>query len=349
MASGTPDDDPLAAFSSTPEHVAECLKSYDLTALSACALFADRQNTKVAGYYDRAPPLPALSQMGGGTNVLDPKSPKVMRLCLQAMFYEDQCRKSEGNMRNIDMPKEDIDTSGVPPYGQAGAFNNCATLYGKIAAICRREEPSQPTQKASLPDRLSPQASPPPRAPATQLPQNGQSASKVSPACAGIVQNYTNATEAHDSGAALAAYQTMGQSCPDLVQQAVEKSGQPFPERRMGSLTKGLFGACLDNPADCDAARPSTDFAAGGGASGGDVDWNQAANFAAALMGLVGTGLNTAAMMQGGGGGGVPSFKSPNMNSLTGPPIRNGVGQGLPTYRPTPPPRGSDITGIGSH
>jgi hypothetical protein len=190
-----------------------------------------------------------------------------------------------------------------------------------------------------------PSVFPPRNASGNSTPPSAQSAGPaISDECRRDVSSYSDATQAHDSDKAMEAYRALNHGCPDLVRKAVAKSGAPFPERRMGSLTSSVFGACLSNPDACNATRAPTPVTDGRYAgNGGNVDWNQAIGFANSLMGLLSAGMSLNAAMHGGTPG--VAIPTTDMRSLAGPIIRNGVGQGRTALRPAPPTRSSTITG----
>ena len=242
-----------------------------------------------------------------------PQDPGFLEMCNQAAVNETKCTQRHFGM-------SDIGKGGSS--GQAGAFNDCSSVYAGVVAMCKRVG----VRFAEIPDDG--------RAPQSPGPA-------VTDECRRDVVNYADAAQAHDSGKAVEAYRTLSQACPDLVARTLQRSGPPFPERQMGNLTRGVFGACLADPASCDAARNVDEPAGGGG-----VDWGQANDFLDAMIGVLGVAqgaLGAAQAIQALRAPAVGGYGS-NMNSLAAPIIRSRPGLGSPGT--APPTSHSTITGL---
>jgi hypothetical protein len=190
--------------------------------------------------------------------------------------------------------------------------------------------------------------------------------------CRGLVDTFLQAGQAQDAARAANSYAALKQVCPAVVSTLAQQAGVAAPRASAsapgsgessassgaptapslppgvlarpagsGALSNEVFARCSDVPLppECTNA-PRNDYA------GPVYDPAQVLGFAAEIMGAA---AEASALAAGTAGTfRAPSYRGSNMNSLAAPPIRNGVGQGAPVYRP-PANNQSTITGIGTH
>jgi tetratricopeptide (TPR) repeat protein len=167
--------------------------------------------------------------------------------------------------------------------------------------------------------------------------------------CQGLVQNLVNAAKANDGPGAKASYDALQQAggC-GVVSTAPSSPVTPAPDPRFAArgdtpMIDQTFGACDQQPERCD--QVANQLKAG----------TSSAAIAALYANAIGIGLQLGAGMAQGMASmqqpqmnvRVPSGRQTDMRSLAAPPIRNGVGQGAPTYtyKPPPPTTQPTITG----
>ena len=280
------------------------------------------------------------------------RDPGFQRMCTQAKANRDVCEQRQRNMGPVGANRHGRS-------GQAGAFGDCAALYGAVANMCTQTEaraiaPPPAKQPAA---QLAVQKVPPPTAPAK--PADATTASRpppapsagpaLSPQCQQLVSNYVAAARANDGPAALAGYNALKQAggCGGLAQ--VDRAPPPQPQaagpdprfatRGATPLSDATMKACDDSPEVC-AARVRQ-LKAGTSPEAVAALWTNA----------IGIGLDLGAAMAGGLAAGMPAGTpgyvgsgGSNMNSIGNKPVRSTYGQGAPT-RPPPPQAPSDITG----
>lgn len=162
----------------------------------------------------------------------------------------------------------------------------------------------------------------------------------MSAKCQGLVQNLVTAAKANDGPGAKASYDALQQAggCGVVPASAPAAPDPRFVSRGDTPMIDQTFGACDQQPERCnqlaDQLKAGTSSAA----------------IAALYANAIGVGLELGAEMAQGVAAAqqmqmrVPSGSS-NMRSLAPAPIRNGVGQGAPTFKP-PPTGQSTITGL---
>jgi hypothetical protein len=156
------------------------------------------------------------------------------------------------------------------------------------------------------------------------------------------MQKYLDDVGSKQSGGAVSSYQQLASSgeCRDAMKRIADDNALDLPERHMAPLTRNAFGAAFAKDPNAPLAAPTPGYAGSSG-GGDDVDPQEVLEFGMALLNLGIGAANLANAMHGAGGFAIPTT---NFNSLAGPIIRNGVGQGAPTYRP-PSNNNSTITG----
>jgi hypothetical protein len=161
-------------------------------------------------------------------------------------------------------------------------------------------------------------------------------AGQMPASCAPTMQKYLDDVGSKQSGGAVSSYQQLASSgeCRDAMQRIAADNSLDLPERHMAPLTRNAFGAAFAKDPNAPLAAPTPGYAGSSG-GGDDVDPQEVLEFGIALLNL-GIGAANLANAMHGAGAMIPTT---NFNSLAGPIIRNGVGQGAPTRAPTPPPR----------
>jgi hypothetical protein len=271
------------------------------------------------------------------------------RMCTQAKANRDICEQRQRNMGPVG-----ANTHGRG--GQAGAFGDCAALYGAVANMCTQTEAraiAPPPAKQSAPQPAV-QKGPPPAQPAkpadattaSRPPPAPSAGSTLSPQCQQLVSNYVAAAQANDGPMALAGYNALKQAGGCGVLAKVDRAPPPQPQaagpdprfatRGATPLSDATMKACDDSPEVC-AARVRQ-LKAGTSPEAVAALWANA----------IGIGLDLGAAMAGGLAAGVPAggvgSGGSNMNSIGNKPVRSTYGQGAPS-RPPPPQPQSDITG----
>lgn len=282
---------------------------------------------------------------------------KFLAMCKQANDSMNVCAQRQANMRTAGTP---IDmASGT--RGQAGAFNQCAILYGQVHNFCNKTK-SQAERVATLAKPATPKPQPPQQPQQQAKPADGQSRPPQQPAappqmsaqCQQLVGNYVQAAQANDGARAVSGYNALKSAggCGvlnkvdrPLPQQATAAPGPDprFPSRGATPLSDSTIGACDLSPAEC-AARVQ------------QLKQGTSAQAQAALFShSIGIGLQLGSMMAGGmmmampqgggsGGGGGTAGGGTNMNSIGPGAVKGTYGQGGPS-RPAPPNSQSTITG----
>jgi hypothetical protein len=272
-------------------------------------------------------------------------------MCRQAFANETSCKVRQGDMRS------EGSSDNLGPIGQVEAFGDCASLYGSVVAMCKQSGWQVPSS-TSLREALTSPGSPPSQAKKDgsirSAPPPAKSAgSAMSAKCQALVQTYIAAAKANDGENALSGYDALKQTCPDVLTTVTQQSGtaQPttpaFPTRNSGGTANALMDQCLHATDSCTGTANALSARTSDAARGALL--MQSVQFGLALADLMiqGAALGEALSQSHGAAASLPSFRQSNMNSAAAPPIRSGVGQGAPTFRPSPPPRQSDITGLG--
>jgi hypothetical protein len=274
--------------------------------------------------------------------------PGFLEMCSQAFDNQNVCRQ-----RQTDMNTAGTD-NGLSNLGQAGSFGQCASLYGSVVAMCKQAGvrfPNTPRLASTPPTKQQknpPAQAPPPKkkdtsggssAPPKETPAQAM-AGQMPASCGPAMQKYLDDVGNKQSGGAVSSYQQLASSeeCRDAMKRIADEHSLALPERQMTPLTRSAFGAAFNKDPNAPLAAPTPGYTGsygGGGGGGGDVDPEEVLEFGMALLDL-GIGAANLANAMHGAGAMIPTT---NFNSLAGPIIRNGVGQGAPTRAPAPPPR----------
>jgi hypothetical protein len=274
-------------------------------------------------------------------------------MCTQAKANRDICEQRQRNVGPVG--------ANFCRSGQAGAFGDCAALYGAVANMCTQTEaraiaPPPAKQPAPQPAVQKVQPPAPPAKPAdattaSRPPPAPNPGSTLSPQCQQLVSNYVAAAQANDGPTALAGYNALKQAGGCGVLAKVDRAPPPQPQsagpdprfatRGATPLSDATMKACDDSPEVC-AARVRQ-LKAGTSPEAVAALWANA----------IGIGLDLGAAMAGGLASGMPAGapgyvggagKGTNMNSIGNKPVHSTYGQGAPS-RPPPPQAPSDITG----
>jgi hypothetical protein len=272
------------------------------------------------------------------------------RACKQARDNQNLCLQRQGNMRSADTEKLGFKS-------QAGAFGECAQLYGKFANMCgmtdkvaASQSPPPPPQPKPQP---APQAKPPPQAAAQPQPQakpadatGGRSQpppqqqaaapaslTNMSGACKSQLNQLLAAADRRDTAQATAAYESLRASCDGGIRGVAQEAQLGLPERVMGSLSRNSFGRCL-NTGDCGTAPSTPQQTAQAAANAFNVD--EVLNFA---FGVAGLAIGVAGMYAPVSGGAI--YSSTQFNTIN-QRARSTYGQGGPTHV-APRTRPSDL------
>jgi hypothetical protein len=172
----------------------------------------------------------------------------------------------------------------------------------------------------------------------------------MSDRCRGLMQNLVTAAKANDGPGAKASYDSLQQAGGCGVVPASGASA-PAPQADPRFVSRGdtpmidqTFGACDQQPERCNEIADQL------------KEGTSPAAVAALYANAIGIGLQLGAEMAQGVAAAqqlnaprsmpMPSARQTDMRSLAAPPIRNGVGQGAPTYTYRPQQNSnSDITG----
>lgn len=264
--------------------------------------------------------------------------PGFLEMCRQAFDNQNTCRARQSGMRSVD-----IESRGLGSDGQAGAFGDCASLYGSVVAMCQQSGvkfPRSPLKQALQPPKPTPGSADKKLVPksAAKAQPSQANAPPMSDKCRGLVQDLVNAAKANDGPGAKASYDALEQAggC-GVVSAAPSPPATPAPNpqfvtRGDTSNIDGTFGACDQQPERCD--QVANQLKAG----------TSPAAIAALYANAIGVGLQLGAEMAQGMAAlqqpqinmRVPSGRQTDTRSLAAPPIRNGVGQGAPALRPPP-------------
>lgn len=272
--------------------------------------------------------------------------PGFLEMCSQAYDNQNSCAARQSNMGTAGTD------AALGFKGQAGAFGECASLYGSVVAMCKqagvrfpntpRLASTQPTKQQKNP----PAQAPPPKkkdtsggssAPPKETPAQAM-AGQMPASCGPAMQKYLDDVGNKQSGGAVSSYQQLAASgeCRDAMKRIADEHSLALPERQMTPLTRSAFGAAFNKDPNAPLAAPTPGYTGSyGGGGGDDVDPQEVLEFGMALLNL-GIGAANLANAMHGAGAVIPTT---NFNSLAGPIIRNGVGQGAPTRAPAPPPR----------
>lgn len=278
--------------------------------------------------------------------------PGFREMCRQAFNNQNTCQKRQVDMRSVGTD------AGLGTIGQAGAFGDCASLYGSVVAMCTQsgwKAPSSTPLRAALRTTEPPPSQPKEDGSGRSAPPPANAAgSAMSAQCQALVQTYVAAAQANDGENALKGYNALKQTCPDVLNTASQQIGvaqpnnSPFPTREGGGMADALMRQCLSADDSCTATANALSGGTSSAARGALL--MQSVNFGLALGNLMvqGAALGETLSASHGAATSLPTYRQPDMSSLAAPPIRNGIGQGAPTIRPSPPPHQSDITGLGN-
>lgn len=274
-------------------------------------------------------------------------SPGFRQMCETARTNENTCRARQGNMGQVGR-----NSRGVS--GQAGAFGECAALYGSLAGMCSNTEqaaaratqpavtpaapqptPASPPVAAAPPPAANPGQSAPP--PSPQALRQATAIGQLSPQCQDQFNNLLEATNASDRQRAANAYAALrGASCDVQMREVASATSLGLPERRVSDRARGRMDRAMGadpNAALSGAANRNAQDAAsgGGGGGGGEFEIDQVINFGMALLGVM-------SAFSGQSFGGV-SFGMINAGSGTNFSTMNQratstYGQGSPNARP---------------
>ena len=286
--------------------------------------------------------------------------PGWQRMCKDAATHQNTCLQRQQNMTSLAAPlakntvgpgSAGADNPTEPPvtprttggYGtsQAGAFGECAALYGQVLNMCKANEMTALRTAARMAPPAPPKAAPPKPAPPPQ-----QAASAPSQ-CQQLAAKYVAAAKANDGPGAIAGYNALkaagGCGVLDKVPPvaAAPAGGDPrFISRGARPGIDSTVGACNASPAECQEAMRQLEAGTSPAAK------------AALMANAISVGLQLGAAMANGlaaatpqgGGGAVPTVRGNNTDyrSLAPAPIHNGRGQGSGTPQYNTP---STITG----
>ncbi|HXQ51482.1 MAG TPA: hypothetical protein VN802_10345 [Stellaceae bacterium] len=279
--------------------------------------------------------------------------PGFREMCTQAFNNQNKCLMRQSNMSTAGSG------SGIGVEGQAGAFGECASLYGSVVAMCKQSGIRFP--QTPLRDALRP-ANPAPSPPGKTA--SGKSAAPVAPktdgpaaagptpkeallgqmpaSCAPTLQKYLDdvggSQTAQQRGAeAVDSYQQLAASdeCRDAMKRIAAENALDLPERHMSQRTRNSFAAAMA----ADPARSVPQLAPAQAGNGDGYDPEEVLAFGFALLNLASGAANLANAMHG------AALPATNFNSLAAPIIRSPPGQGGPSFRPAPPTSPSTITG----
>jgi hypothetical protein len=266
--------------------------------------------------------------------------PGFRQMCETARANENTCRTRQGNMGEVGR-----NSRGVS--GQAGAFGECAALYGSLAGMCSNTEQvaARATQPPSTAPAPQPAPAPPPAAnsaqsappPSPQALRQATAIGQLSPQCQDQFNNLLEATNASDRQRAANAYAALrGASCDVQMREVASATSLGLPERRMSARANDRMNRAMGadpNAALAGAANRSTQEAAGGG-GGGDFEIDQVINFGMALLGVMSAfsgqsfGGVSFGMINAGGGS---NFSTMNQRAAST------YGQGSPNASGRPP------------
>jgi hypothetical protein len=292
------------------------------------AAFWHAAGAVIRGGFDVA--VPGVGAAGGAASAV--RDPGFARMCQQADTMRNQCRARQQRMG-------EVGTVGNGTRGQAGAFDDCANLYGQVVTMCRATA-SPPATKAIA--KAAPSAAKNPAG--TAPPQAAGNFAGASPACQQLAQSYVAAAQAKDEAGTLSGYQALKQDCKAMLDEVTRQTGMalpeasPFPQRTMGGLTQSLMGGCMNAGDSC--ADEADNLAAGTSGAARAALFNEAAGFGLALGNLMIQGMAAGQAMH------APSLPSrPTTNATTlNRQVQHTYGQGAPTG-PPPPSYQSTITG----
>lgn len=276
------------------------------------------------------------------------KDPNFQRMCKQADDNRQECRARQARMGSVN---GSTDGTG----GQAGKFQECATLYEQVYAMCRSSERQsgrvEKAAAAKAPPPPAPQPKPQPQAQPQPQPQSqpqpkpadGTAQSRPPPAsltgmsaaCKGQLNQLLAASDRRDGAGATAAYENLRANCDTGARGVAGDANMALPERQMGSLSRHYFGNCVSGQ-DCGTAPSSADQTARAAANAFNVD--EVLNFAFAAAGLA---VGVAGFYVPSPGGAIVSS---NRFSTINQRARPTYGQGGPTHV-APPTGQSHITG----
>jgi|GEM_PF-4940348 len=225
--------------------------------------------------------------------------PGFRQMCETARANENTCRTRQGNMGEVGR-----NSRGVS--GQAGAFGECAALYGSLAGMCSNTEqvaaratqppakpptpqpaPAPPVAAAPPPAATSAQSAPPP---SPQALRQATAIGQLSPQCQDQFNNLLEATNAGDRQRAANAYTALrGASCDVQMREVANVTSLGLPERRVSDRARSRMDRAMGtdpNAALSGAANRNAQDAAGGG-GGGDFEIDQVINFGMAMLGVM--------------------------------------------------------------
>ncbi len=304
--------------------------------------------------------------------------PGWQRMCKEAATNQNTCLQRQQNMQSLAAPlikntrgpgSPGADNPPDPPvtprstggYGttQAGAFGECAALYGQVLNMCKANEMTALRTAARMPPPAPPKPAPP--KPAQQQaaakpnpPQASQAPPQQSAAapsqCQQLAAKYVAAARANDGPGAIAGYNALKAAggcgvldkVPPVVAAAPAAGDPRFISRGARPGIDSTVGACNASPAECQEAMRQLE--AGTSPAAKAALMANAISVGLQLGAAMANGLAAAAPQAGGGAGGVPTVRGNNTDyrSLAAPTIHNGRGQGSGTPQYNTP---STITG----
>jgi hypothetical protein len=302
----------------------------------------------------------AVGRLGGALGALGPgdqqspaalavSDPGFARMCAQAAGNMNTCRVRQSNMRTAGG-----DSISLGTEGQAGAFDECASLYGSVLRMCpaqpggkmtkapaasngtKAPQPNQPRQRAAAEPNATTASRPPPKAAAAK-----NSAPQMNDQCRALVQDLVSAAQVGDGPRAAAGLQKIKEAGGCGVTEAASSQATPaasdprFVERGATPMLDQTVTPCDQQPERCaeivDQLKAGTSPAA----------------VAAMYTNAIGIGLQLGATLGQGlaaqqGNVNLPKYKQSDMRSLAPAPVRSTYGQGAPAH-PAPPNSQSTI------
>jgi hypothetical protein len=305
--------------------------------------------------------------------------PGWQRMCKGAATNQNTCLQRQQNMQSLaaplikntvgpgspgadNPPEPKVTPRSTDGHGttQAGAFADCAALYGSVVNMCKANELTALRTAARMPPPAPPKAAPPKPAPPQQAaakpnpPQASQAPPQQSAAapsqCQQLAAKYVAAARANDGPGAIAGYNALKAAggcgvldkVPPVVAAAPAAGDPRFISRGARPGIDSTVGACNASPAECQEAMRQLE--AGTSPAAKAALMANAISVGLQLGAAMANGLAAAAPQAGGGAGGVPTVRGNNTDyrSLAAPPIHNGRGQGSGTPQYNTP---STITG----
>jgi hypothetical protein len=238
--------------------------------------------------------------------------------CKKARENQDICLQRQGNMRSAG-------TERLGFKGQAGAFGECAALYGAFANMCGMTDKVAARQSPPPPQpKPKPQAKPPAASTEGGARPPPASLTGMSAACKAQLNQALEAADRGDRERATALYGTMRSSgCEDTLRGLSTEVDTALPERRMGSLSRNNFRQeCVSG--NCGVAPSTPEQSARAAANAFNVD--EVMDFLFALGGLAVTAAGYYTPVSGG------MMMNSNRFTTINQRARSTYGQGGPTH-----------------